>query len=214
MPGKAAIRVGAFVDWNSQLRAADALGISSEEERARKALRRLGATVSRTLVQEAPLERFRLELRLYAGWTKGFTRSDYFRALVGIREGFDLDAMFPSARVNVSAEIGFGDRLIDCGPDRLNAGLGIHLPNTLRQQEGGGRLQQKMVDTALASDLLSWVRGAPEAWALVISTDDDLVPPVLVAEAWLQDAPGRVLLIRPGERRGDRFLPLQGLVRQ
>lgn len=58
------IRVSVFVDWNSQLRAVDALGRLAEEERAREALRRLGAAVSRILVQEGPLERFRLDLRL------------------------------------------------------------------------------------------------------------------------------------------------------
>jgi hypothetical protein len=107
--------------------------------------------VSRTLTHEEPSRRFRIELRLYAGWTKGFTRSDYFKALVSIRETFDLNSLFPSSRVAVSAEIGFGDRLLDGADSRLNAGLGIHLPNTLRQQEAGGRPSAVTIsDRALA----------------------------------------------------------------
>ncbi len=207
------IRIGVFVDWNSQLRAVALPASTPPQELARAALRHVGNSVSKMLSTEAPNNRFRLELRLYCGWTKGFTRSDYYRAVTGLTEVFDLDALFPSSRISVLAEIGYGDRLLECRPARENTGLGAHLPNTLRQQEGSGRWQEKMVDTALACDLLSWVRADPESWAVVISNDDDMVPPVFTAEAWLEQATGRVLLMRSASRSGDRFLNLDGLIK-
>jgi hypothetical protein len=206
------IQVAAFIDWNSQLRSVGYPDEINPADRAREALRRLGASVSRILAAEDQMARFRLNLRLYCGWTKGFTRSDYFKAIAGLVEAFDVDPLFPSSRVNVSPDFGFGDRLIDGLPERLNSGLGIHLPNTLRDQ-GTGHFKEKMVDTAFACDLLSWVRTNPNGWALVVSNDDDLVPPVFVAEAWMQHSPGRVLLLRNQERSSDKFLRLEGLLR-
>jgi len=207
------IRTGVFVDWNSQLRAVSAVPDLAPIEIARQALRRVGASVSKTLVAEAPNNRFRVDLRLYSGWTKGFTRSDYYKAITSLTEAFDLDALFPSSKIAVTPNLGFGDRLLEGLDTRLNPGLGVHLPNTLRQQEGGGPWREKMVDTALASDLLSWLRDDFDSWAVVVSNDDDLVPPVFVAEGWLQHANGRVLLLRTQNRPGDRFLRLDGLRR-
>ena len=206
------IRTGVFVDWNSQLRAIPQAVRMSPAEIAREALRRVGHSVSRLLVAEGPNERFRVDLRLYSGWTKGFTRSDYYKAVSVSAEAFDLDGLFPSSKIAVTPNLGFGDRLLDALETRLNSGLGIHLPNTLRSQEGD-RWSEKMVDTALASDLLSWLRDDFGSWAVVVSNDDDLVPPVFVAEAWVQQSNGRVLLLRTHSRAGERFLRLDGLLR-
>lgn len=206
-----AIRTGVFVDWNSQLRAVSAGPDSDPVETARQALRRVGSSVSKILVAEAPSDRFRVDLRVYSGWTKGFTRSDYFKAITSLTEAFDLDILFPSSKIAVTPNLGFGDRLLDGLDRRLSRGLGVHLPNTLRQQEGSGRWNEKMVDTALACDLLSWLRQDFDSWAVVVSNDDDLVPPVFVAEGWLQQSNGRVLLLRTHNRASDRFLRLDGL---
>jgi hypothetical protein len=206
------VRVTAFVDWNSQLRSTELPEDVSPNERARAALRRLGGSVSRLLVAQDSVSRFRLAVRLYCGWSKGFTRSDYFRAVSSLSDAFDIDPLFPSSRVNVLSDLEFGDRLLDALPHRLNSGLGVHLANTLREQ-GRGQWREKMVDTALACDLLSWVRANPAGWALVISNDDDMVPPVFVAEAWLAQSPGRVLLLRSFKRPSDKFWHLEGLDR-
>lgn len=207
---RAPVRACVFVDWNSQLHAVRKEEEDETAEAARDALRRVGDKVTKLLLSNSAA-RFRVELRLYCGWTKGFTRSDYYRAVTSLTEAFDLDALFPSARVSVAPEIGFGDRLIDAVSSRQYAGLGIHLPNTLRRQDGGGRQQEKMVDTALAVDLLSWCRTYPTGWAILMSNDDDLVPPAFVAEAWLQPGGGRLLLLREQVRNSDRFLRLEGL---
>lgn len=206
------IRVTAFVDWNSQLRAVDQQVDRDFSDQARAALRRLGANLSRIIAREEVSARFRLSLRFYCGWTQGYTRTDYFKALSGLVEIFDIDLLFPCERISVVSDIEFGDRLIDGLPKRQHARLGIHLPNTLRRQ-AWDELNEKMVDTALACDLLSWVRANPDGWAVVVSNDDDMVPPVFVAEAWLQPSAGRVLLMRSQGKPSDKFLVLEGLTR-
>ena len=69
-----------------------------------------------------------------------------------------------------------------------------------------------MVDTALAADLLAWARLQPTEWAIVMAEDDDLIPPLFTAEAWVTPCGGRTLLVR---RRGtSQYLKLDGLLRQ
>ena len=67
-----------------------------------------------------------------------------------------------------------------------------------------------MVDTALAADLLNWARTSPTEWALVLSEDDDVVPPVLTAESWIRPHGGRILIIR--RRDIDMYYRLNGLL--
>ena len=70
-----------------------------------------------------------------------------------------------------------------------------------------------MVDTALAADLLERARSDPHEWTLVLSEDDDVVPPVFTAEAWIRPYGGCVLIVRT--RRSRRaFLKLGGIVEE
>ena len=67
-----------------------------------------------------------------------------------------------------------------------------------------------MVDTALAADLLEWAREGQDGWAIVLSEDDDVVPPILTAEAWVKPHGGCVFLVRTRPR--DQYLKLDGLL--
>ena len=69
-----------------------------------------------------------------------------------------------------------------------------------------------MVDTALATDLLAWARLSPSEWAVVLAEDDDLVPPLFTAEAWIKPHGGRALLVR--RRPAGQYLKLDGLLRE
>ena len=70
-----------------------------------------------------------------------------------------------------------------------------------------------MVDTALAADLLERARSDPHEWTLVLSEDDDVVPPVFTAETWMKPYGGCVLIVRT--RRSSRpFLKLDGIVKE
>ena len=204
--------VGLFVDWNTQIRLAPQEFIESPIDRCRYALRSVGKTASKQLCSLNAEAVFQVRIRLYHGWTTGVTQTANRRAITMLTEYDDPDSIFPSARVLAKSDIEFGDRLMDALPQRENRGLRIHLPNTLRRQHKGEPFAEKMVDTALASDLLSWARAEPTSIALVVSSDDDLVPPVFIAEAWMKPFGGMVRLIRPHGTGDSRFLSLEGLV--
>lgn len=70
-----------------------------------------------------------------------------------------------------------------------------------------------MVDTALAVDLLSWARDDPESIAVVFSNDDDMIPPIFVAEAWMAPSGGIVNLVKSPEAKINKYLSLEGLLK-
>jgi len=172
----------------------------------------VGKIVAKRLCNLDQKSVFRVQTRLYHGWTSGVTQTENRRAFASVPEFSNPDEIFPSARVLALSDVEFGDRLIDALAVRRNKGLQIHLPNTYRRQRGDTGPAEKMVDTALASDLLSWARSDPNSIALVFSGDDDAVPPVFVAEAWMKPFGGAVYLIRPEARGDSRFLSLEGLI--
>lgn len=93
--------------------------------------------------------------------------------------------------------IEYGDRLLDSLPHRLRLHAPfVHLPDSLRRNRETGKWEEKMVDTALATDLLAHARGTPEDWRLVLAEDDDLIPPLFTAEAWGKVRGGKTRLLR------------------
>jgi hypothetical protein len=204
--------VGLFVDWNSRLRLAPRELDRVPIERAKFALKQLGKTVTRELCGFDASAVFRLRVRIYHGWTAGITPTINRRALLSLSEFQDPDLLFPSLRVLCPSPIELGDRLIDARVDRLVTRMAIHLPNTLRRQGGDDIPAEKMVDGAIGADLLSWARADAGGLALVLSSDDDIVPAVFVAEAWMTPFGGAVRILRPPARGDTRFLNLEGLL--
>lgn len=204
--------VGLFVDWNSQLLTVPKEFENDPVERCRYALKNTGKTVSRLLCKLESESNFRVRTRLYHGWTSGTTQTANRRAFGSIDEMLIPDDLFPSTRVNAWSDVEFGDRLIDALPQRETGPSRIHLPNTLRKQSGNMPPVEKMVDTALAADVLTWARHEPSSIALVFSSDDDMVPPVFVAEAWMKPHGGALHLVRPRARADSKFLSLEGLL--
>lgn len=205
-------RVGLFVDWNTQIREAPHDLLNQPVEQCRFALKRVGKLVTKQLCKMDDTSVFRVQVRLYHGWTAGVTQTVNRRAFQALSEFSDPDELFPSTRVLSLPDVQFGDRLIDALPERQNKRLQIHLPNTYRRQRGDEGPTEKMVDTALASDLLSWAKAEPSSIALVISNDDDIVPPIFVAEAWMKPYGGCIQLMRSAARGESRYLSLDGLL--
>jgi hypothetical protein len=206
-------RVGLFVDWNSQIRECPKEFTNDPVEKCRFALKRVGRISTKVLCESDSSLVFRVRTRLYHGWTAGVTQTENRRAFSKVQEVLSPDDLFPSSRVLALSDIEFGDRLMDALPERENLGLQIHLPNTYRKQSGAAEPAEKMVDTALAVDLLAWARVEPDSVALVVSDDDDLVPPVFVAEAWMKPLGGSLYLLRSSSRGESKFLRLDGLLR-
>jgi hypothetical protein len=85
------------------------------------------------------------------------------------------------------------------------------LPNTYGPDARRTRgMSEKMVDTAMASDVVDLAHREVDRWILILGEDDDLVPAVLTAEATRVGCEGRVLLLR--RRIEGPFLRLEGLL--
>lgn len=197
----------AFVDWTAQMYNARARD-GTPRERAQRTLQRTMRTVTKALIGEP--DRFHVSLRLYAGWHKGWQATEQLKAATQAVESEDFGALSSSNTSFVPA-VQFGHTLLEAVPERQHRKPPIHLPNTLREQDRSQRPTEKMVDTALATDLLSWARNQRNEWALVLAEDDDLVPPVLTAEAWVKRGGGRTLLVR--KRPASQYVKLDGLLR-
>ena len=186
---------------------------SEPRHRAQRTLAQSAKAIGRALVQEAPAGRFSVTLRLYHGWHKGWQETENLRAM----RTTITETSFPdlSYRPNVvfSADVQYGHTLLAALPERRHPRPPIHLPNTLRDQSRDSRPVEKMVDTALATDLLEWARSFAGEWALILSEDDDIVPPVFAAEAWIKPYGGRVLIVRTRRAHG-AYLKLDGLVQE
>lgn len=205
------IPVAAFVDWNAQIHTFGARHVDRPQAQAELALFRTARVIVAVLARKAPSARFRVGLRLYHGWHKGFEPTESRKAVVAVAAGTDFSNLSRSPNVTFSEHIRYGDELLAALPERRHVRPPIHLPATLRRQDRNAPFVEKMVDTALASDLLVWARNEPQAWALVLSEDDDVAPPVFAAEAWTKPHGGRALIVRarPGSQR---FLKLGNLL--
>ena len=138
-------------------------------------------------------DRFRCQPRIYHGWHRGSTPTDDFRMLHGLQNS-------KSAHESTI----FGQPLLShelvCGTEFGS------IRDTLRaREESPQEEQQKMVDTALAADLLFVARSAtsrPGTRLLVLSEDDDMLPPVIIANHWGVDC--HILRTRPYNRHMPR----------
>lgn len=206
------INVVAFVDWNSQIHLSGLNAKCAPVETARSVLARTAKRLATCLVSADPTARFSVGLRLYHGWHRGFEPSPNKKAIKTVLAETDFAGLSPRPQVRFLESVEFGDRLLAASTQRLHPKLGIHLPNTLRSSDGVDA--EKMVDTALAADVLYTAFTEPGDWICVIAEDDDLIPPLFTAEVFLQPLGARVLLVH-ARQRSAKFLRLDLLtVRQ
>ena len=203
------IPVTAFVDWTAQMHHAGAHRSTDAHQQAERTLVQTARLVRRALSEERA--RFHVAFRLYHGWHKGWEATEHLKATVRAVENESVSAL-SSARVSFVPTVQYGHTLLSALPERQHRIPQVHLPNTLREHVRGRAPTEKMVDTALAADLLVWARLHPREWALVLAEDDDLIPPLYTAEAWVKPSGGRALLVR--RRAASQFLKLNGLLRQ
>ena len=205
--GSRPIPVTAFVDWKAQMHNARALHAAPREQ-ARRTFERTARVIGRSLGTYAPA-RFEVRFRLYHGWHKGWEPTENLRAMIATVSDTDFSVLAQASNVVYSPNVEYGHTLLSALPERTHTRPPIHLPNTLRRQARHLDPTEKMVDTALAADLLEWARRGPNEWALVLSEDDDLVPPVFTAESWIRPHGGRAVILR--HSRPSTFLKLDGL---
>ena len=200
------IGVTAFVDWNTQIHDAQTANLDPLP-RAHKTLEKTTQAVARALARY-PTTRFVVTFRLYHGWHKGWQATDNLRAIIAAAAE---RGAAESGNTVFTANIEYGHTLLSALPQRL-VGPGIHLPDTLRQRTRSEKPQEKMVDTALASDLLYWSFSETRGWALVLSADDDLIPPVLTAEANTEGTDRQIFILKTKGYSMPRLIDLKGLL--
>lgn len=194
--------VHVLVDWNSELRALR--GSSDGPEVARRALKLLCRRIGTLLQSEACDEAFFLYLRMYHGWRIGFEPTPRRLALESARvfnpenpEDRGLSEYSPRA-FQVVRNLEFGDRLLGARDSRLcGRGLDHHLPSTY-QKDTTRKYGEKMVDTALVSDLLHLALEDDGSWIIVVGQDADLVPGILSAEGLISGTDRRVIYLARG----------------
>lgn len=149
-----------------------------------------------------------LKTRIYHGWHRGTSPTPDRVAWEQYR-----GEIRPLKRKNISflPDIEFGN-------DLLCRGIRMPIFDTLRPDRNNPSIcGQKMVDTALVSDLLSYCRSEssgfrprerPNTLAVVIGDDDDLLPGVFVAEAW--GLPTYVFRIK--REHDNKYLKTNGII--
>lgn len=136
--------------------------------------------------------RFRVQMRIYHGWHRGLEPTADYRDLSGLRP-----------RRNTVDQVLFAPPVL--GDELACRGRYGKLRDTVRRREESSLLEQKMVDTAIAADLLFLARSklaGPRAWFVVLSEDDDMLPPVIVAHKW--GAGCKILRTRPANRHNSK----------
>lgn len=198
-------RTHVLIDWNSELHALRGNTSSESVDVARRVLKLVCRQIGKHLLQSAPDENFFLFLRAYHGWRRGFEPTPNRAALEAARvfdpyadEDGGLNEYSAHPRQVIVRELEFGDRLLGARDERLcGQRRDHHLPSTL-QTDRAGILGEKMVDTALVSDLLYLAAEDDDSWLIVVGQDADLVPGILTAEGLLQGTGRRVVYLARG----------------
>ncbi|MFG1383953.1 PIN domain-containing protein [Xanthobacter versatilis] len=193
-----------LIDWNSELRSLPRAGGCDGAEVARRALKQVCRRVGKLLHDQAEGEAFFLFLRVYHGWRLGFDPTPRRQALEAARvynpdnpEDRGLSEYSPRPS-QVLRDLEFGDRLLGARDDRLcGKAMDHHLPSTF-QKDRAGVFGEKMVDTALVSDLIHLAMEDDGGWLIVVGQDADLVPGILTAEGLLYGTDRRVIFLARG----------------
>ena len=128
--------------------------------------------------------KFRVLLRLYAGWHSGKTHTAYHQGIAKVirvyassaRPYRDNRVIFEGGRQGLQ----LGNHLA-VGSTRIAPKHGVHFLDTLRCRDGVRH--EKMVDTALVVDLLGLASRKAADRYIVVSDDDDMLPGLFAAEA-------------------------------
>lgn len=198
-----------FVDWNSQLLITGIDWKTKPFDAAKAAFKDSTRRITRCLVRVNPEGRFQVTLRLYHGWHKGYEPTGNLKAIRQVIAETDFAVLSDKQNVVFSGDIGFGDRLIAALPRRMHKRLAIHLPNTLRARGDLG-YAEKMVDTAMAADIVVQAHQERADWIMLVTEDDDLVPALFAAEAIVDTRLARTLVLSK-RALGNNFLNLDDL---
>lgn len=193
------VDVVAFVDWNAQLLLTKKDSAADPQGAAEAAFKQTARRIARCLDSVVPNRRFRVSMRLYHGWHKGYEPTANRKAAKRVLAEMDFASLSQRANIVFSPLVEFGDCLLYAAATRLHPRLNCHLPNTVRSRFGS-EIEEKMVDTALATDVVACAHRDSSNWIVVVTEDDDLIPPVYAAELALSGSQARVLILQKNSR--------------
>ena len=206
-------QVDVLVDWNSQFHLVRQRSEHSHSAKLpRLVLKQLCRRVSDCLVKAEPSGRFEIHLRAYHGWYRGFEPTPRRKAAIDAQvydpnDPSDQGLLSYSTRQEVIIRsFSFGDKLLFALDKRLHKRLDSHLPGTLQRVDDAD--EEKMVDTALSSDLVYLAFSNSNSWLMVVGQDRDLVPALYVAEAAVNGTGRRLFFLA---RHNISLLKLDGL---
>lgn len=187
-----AIAIFAFVDWNSQKHLTKKH--KNDEPSIDRILVYVFRKIKNSLNEFMDKNNFEIHLRLYYGWHKGYkavpSRIEFSRLpddyIFGISDYRNI----------VIRSLAFGDSALGALECRKINRTDSHFLGTYRDQ-GGGELSEKMVDTALVSDLIYCASKSDEdSWLVVLGEDIDLMPGVYTAEGFLVSSERKIAFLR------------------
>ncbi len=167
------VRVCALVDWHNALRHISPNFAQHPARYLPEAILALQQAIARTLGRIDSANSHRVTLRLYHGWHQGSEPTAVRRVFEPYAGDGALARRF--SQVSFAPGFQFGNELA-CDSERG--------PLFATYQGGGQETGQKMVDTAIACDLLHVLKYGLASLAIVVSDDDDLLPAIFTAEAW------------------------------
>lgn len=195
------INVRTFIDWDSARRILSTDARVGRTSLGLRSMMQIQDFLAEILLDYNNSGNYRVDYRVYHGWHRGKTKTDDHREFEAMSNENILSRRL--GKCSFAPEIHFGNSLL-CGGKRS------YLYDTLRRRESTNIDEQKMVDTALVSDLLTSVRHDRDSIHIVIGDDDDLIPGVITAESW----GAKVFLARVGREHDNSFLNVSDLIRR
>lgn len=194
-------KVRTFIDWDTARRVLQTDTYNGRNSLGLRAMIEVQNFISEILVDYDKNGNYRIDYRIYHGWHRGKTKTDDYREFENMRINNSLNRRL--GKCVFSPDFSFGNVLL-CGGKRKP------LYDTLRRRENSDKDEQKMVDTALVSDLLTSVRTDRDAIHLIIGDDDDLIPGIITAESW----GAKVILGRVRRNFDNSFVDANDLIRR
>lgn len=162
-----------FVDWDSARRISSSGRIKRPQREIENAIEALQDEVAKLLCGG---EVYRVFWRIYHGWhegTKATRDRTFFESFVGNYRSRSI------GKISFGQNFAYGDEML-CQSWRSP----LRFTLRKRSDRNGDERVQKMVDTALVSDLLQAARSGDYGRLIVIGDDDDLLPGLFAAEKW------------------------------
>jgi hypothetical protein len=167
------LNVRAFIDWDSARRILKYEVRQGRNSLCLRSMMEVQTYISELLFEHDKTANYRVHCRVYHGWHRGKTKTEDYKEFEKVSNGKELSRRLGNCAF--APEIEFGNVLL-CGGKRSQ------LFDTLRRRSDADEDEQKMVDTALVSDLLMSAKNERDAIHIVIGDDDDLIPGVITAE--------------------------------